>query len=125
MFKMYVNTNKLPDSMCHDSGTTICTYTNGSDRIDIEVRGHVKVWYNGEVYKHYSDMPEKLQDLFTTGAAYSNDQIDIQENNWYEVTLNYDEEYDVAEVDGYTPVELEQYCKDCLHLFRDSEEAGE
>ena len=117
-FKMYVNTNKLPDSMCYDSNTTICTYTNENDRIDIEVRGYVKVLYNGEVYEHYSDMPEELQKLFTTGEAYDDNKIDIQENNWYEVSFNHDENYDVVEVDGYTPDELEQCCKDYLKLFK-------
>lgn len=118
MFEMCVNIDKLPDSMCYDSNTTICTYTNGSDRIDIEVRGYVTVWYNGEVYRHYSDMPKELQKLFTTGEAYSNDKISIQENNWYEVFFNYDEHYDIVDIDGYTPTELEQCCKDYLNIFK-------
>ena len=124
MFKMYVDINKLPDSMCYDSNTTICTYTNENDRIDIEVRGYVKVLYNGEVYEHYSDMPEELQKLFIIGEAYDDNEIDIQENNWYEVSFNHDENYDVVEVDGYTPDKLEQCCKDFLNLFK-SQKKGE
>lgn len=118
MFEMCVSIDKLPDSMCYDSSTTICTYTNGSDRIDIEVRGYVTVWYNGQVYRHYSDMPKELQKLFITGEAYSNDQVDIQENNWYEVFFNYDEHYDIVDIDGYTPTELEQCCKEYLDTFK-------
>ena len=119
MFEMDIELNKLPDSMCLNSGTYICHYEDGDDTIDIDVRGHVTVGFKEEeTYRHFTDMPEELQELFLTGKAYEDDRVVIEENNWYEVFFNWDEDYDVAEVEGYTPKELEEYCKECMALFR-------
>lgn len=118
MFEMNVNLKVIPDSMCMDSGELICTYKDENDTIEIETRGYVTVDFNEERYRHYSDMPSELQELFDSGEAYDDDRVLITENNWYEVFLNYDEEYDVAEIEGYTVEELENYCKDCMKLFK-------
>lgn len=120
MFKMYINSKTLPDSMCLDSGETICSYTSGEDKVEIEVRGCVTVDFNGERYRHYSDMPKELQELFKSGTAYDDDRVCILENNWYEVFFNGDEDYDVAEIEGVDTSELECYCKECMTLFKSS-----
>ena len=119
MFEMDIELEKLPDSMCLNSGTHICHYEDGKDTIDIDVRGYVTVWFEEERYRHFTDMPKELQELFITGKAYEDDRVVIDENNWYEVFFNWDEDYDVAEIEGYTPQELEDYCKECMALFRD------
>lgn len=118
MFEMNVELNKLPDSMCFDSGTNICHYKDGNDTIDIDVRGHVTVDFEGETYRHFSDMPKELQELFKTGNAYKDDRVLITENNWYEVFFNWDEDYNIAEIEGYTLNEVKDYCKECMDLFR-------
>ena len=118
MFEMNVELDKLPDSMCFDSGINICHYEDGNDTIDIDVRGYVTVYFNDEEYRHFTDMPKELQEMFVTGKAYEDSRVVISENNWYEIFFNYDEDYDIAEVEGYTPEELEDYCKDCMDLFR-------
>ena len=63
-------------------------------------------------------MPEELQNLFATGKVYEDGRVVINENNWYEVFFNDDEDYDVAEIDGCSTSELESYCKECMELFR-------
>lgn len=118
MFKMDFELNKLPDSMCLNSGTHICHYEDGEDTIDIDVRGYVTVWFEGNQYNCYSDMPPRLKELFDNGKVYEDERVVIDENNWYEVFFNWDEDYDVAEIEGYTPKELEDYCKECMGLFR-------
>lgn len=118
MFEMDIDLEKLPDSMCLNSNTHICHYEDGIDTIDIDVRGYVTVNFKGETYRHFTDMPKELQELFLTGMAYENDDVEIHENNWYEVFFNCDQDYDVAEIEGYTPKELEEYCKECMKLFR-------
>lgn len=118
MFEMNIDLEKLPDSMCLDSATHICEYHDGKDKVEIDVRGYVTVYFNGEVYRHYSDMPTELQELFKNGKAYEDERVVIDENNWYEVFFNWDQDYDVAEVEGYTEKELEDYCKECMELFR-------
>ena len=120
MFKMNVELNKLPDSMCFDSGINICHYEDRNDTIDIDVRGYVTVCYKNKIYRHFSDMPKELQDLFKNGKAYEDEEVIINENNWYEVFFNWDEDYDVAEIEAYTPKELEDYCKECMDLFREN-----
>lgn len=117
-FEKFIDVEKLPDSMCFDSCTDICHYEDGDDTIDIVVRGYVNVEYNGETYRHYSDMPKELQNMFSDGSAYNNDNVIINENNWYEVFYNWDEQYAVAEIDGEDTANLEEYCKDCMELFR-------
>ena len=117
---MHTDLKTLPDSMCLDSGELICSYINGDDKVEIEVRGYVTVDFDGERYRHYSDMPKELQDLFKNGKAYDDDRVCILENNWYEVFFNWDEAYEVAEeVTGYNTNELEEYCKECMDLFKE------
>lgn len=119
MFTMNVDRNKLPDSMCFDSGTHICHYKDGTDSVDIDVRGYVTVDFKEERFSHFSDMPSELQLMFKNGSAYNDDRVCILENNWYEVFFNYDESYDVAEIEGYTEKELEEFCIECMKMFRD------
>ena len=119
MFKMHTDLKTLPDSMCLDSGEIICYYTEGNDKVEIEVRGYVTVDFNEERYRHYSDMPKELQELFQNGKAYEDERVCILENNWYEVFFNWDEDYDVAEaIEGYDATQLEEYCKECMALFK-------
>lgn len=120
MFTLNTEIDKLQDSMCFNSNTSICEYQDGTDKVEIEVRGYVTVDFDGDRYRHFSDMPKELQDLFSNGKAYHDDRVVINENNWYEVFFNYSQDYDVAEIEGYTPAELEEYCKECMELFRDN-----
>ena len=116
MFECYVDT--LPDSMCFDSGTDVCRYEDGEDVVEIEVRGYVTVDFKGDRYCHYSDMPLELQKMFQDGTAYDSDEVEILENNWYEVFFNWDEGYDVAEIEDTNIADLESYCKECMDLFK-------
>lgn len=120
-FEKYVDFKKLPDSMCLDSGTSICRLEDGNDTLSIEVRGYVKVEYDGYYYRHYSDMPVTLQKMFAEGTAYNNPEVTIHEGNWYEVFYNQDKQYDVAEIDGEDVSDLEGYCRGCMELFRSVE----
>lgn len=65
---MNVKADKLPDSMCFDSETQICEYhdTNGNC-VKIKVCGNVEVYFHGEKFIHYSDMPKELQQLVLMG----------------------------------------------------------
>lgn len=113
-FKMNIENITIPDSMCFDSGTSICEYVNDNDKVEIEVRGYVTVYFNNERYSHFSDMPKELQELFKSGEAYNDERVQIEEGNWYEIFLNYDEECYVAEIEGMSSEELESYCKEFI-----------
>ena len=118
MFEMFVKLDKVPDSMCFDSYTHICHYEDGDDTIDIVVNGYVTVYFEDEKYRHFTDMPNELQELFINGKVGEDNRVLVDENNWYEVFFNHDEKYDVAEIEGCTSKELEDYCKECMNLFR-------
>ena len=110
--------DRLPDSMCLDSGQTVCTFKDGEDEISIEVRGYVTVGYKGTIYSHFSEMPVELKEMFRDGTAYDCEEVVINENNWYEIFINRDEEYDVAEIEGMNVSDLEGYCKEWLEQYR-------
>lgn len=65
-------------------------------------------------------MPKELQELFQNGKAHNDERVEINEGNWYEVFFNWDEDYDIAEVEGYNTSALEEYCKECMKLFKES-----
>lgn len=118
MFKLFLNVEKLPDSMCLDSGTEICRYEDDGASVTIGVRGCVKVEYDGCYYRSFSGMPLELQNMFYNGSAYNNPKVIVHEGNWYEVFFNQDEQCDVAEIDGEEVANLEGYCRDCMELFK-------
>ena len=113
-FKMNIENITIPDSMCFDSGTIICEYVKDDDKVEIEVRGYVTVYFNNERYRHFSDMPKELQELFKSSEAYNDERVQIEESNWYEIFLNYDEECYVAEIEGMSSEELKSYCKEFI-----------
>lgn len=107
----------IPNSMCLDSGTSVCSYREDNDFIDVMVRGHVTVYFEGEKYIHFSDMPKELQVLFESGKAYDDDRVHIVENNWYEAFYTRDEEtceegspevFDVIDIAGSSIQQLKE-----------------
>lgn len=81
------------DSMCFDSGFTAiyAKVLDGTDEYELELRatGHVKVFWEDNMYKCASQMPEELLRLFRDegiNAALGN-EVDIVENNWWETFI--------------------------------------
>lgn len=122
MFTMHVNEPVL-DSMCYDSGTSICFYGTNDEYVEVAVQGYVGVFYKGEKYCHFSDMPEELQKMFIKGQWKKLDQVaHIDENNWFEIFYVKNGEClysDVVEMG--TPLsekELKECCKECLKDYK-------
>ena len=90
-FECEEDLSQYTDSMLYDSDTTIahieCAAADGTSvEMDLMVRGHVKVEYNGCTYKTPSDFPERLKKLI---RKFPNKwdlhrNIFISENNWFE-----------------------------------------
>lgn len=116
-FEKFIEVDVMPDSMCFDSGTNICHYEFDDHAIDIEVRGIVDVEYEGESYKHFTDMPKKLQEMFKDGTAWDNKGVKIIDNNWYEAFYDYNVTSDYVELEGMKTSELKDYCEDCLKSY--------
>ena len=120
---------KIGDSMCFDSGFTALSAEvfDGSDKYEVYIRatGHVKVFYNDNVYKNASSMPEELLELFRTegiNAALGHD-VDIVENNWWETFIYKNGEYmdsclfEGCPSDFQNEEEIEQYILDTLEYY--------
>lgn len=116
-FNKFIDTERIPDSMCLDSGNHICHYENNGHTIDIEVHGIVDVEYEGESYKHFTDMPKKLQEMFKDGTAWNNEDVKIIDNNWYEIFFDFNVTSDYVEIEGMKTSELEKYCKESLERY--------
>ena len=125
-FVWNLDSDKVLDSMCYDSGEVICSYGTEDNYVQIVVRGFVKVFYKDETYRHFSDMPEDLQKLFLEGKYDKLAKVaETWENNWHEVEYIEDGVYhdgDVAEFGTpATKEEMEGICKEYLEWYIDNE----
>lgn len=74
------------DSMLFDSETLVATVKTPENYIcSLEVVGEVKVCYQDEIYKSFSQMPEKLKEKFVDGSVWQDENIVIDNNNWFEI----------------------------------------
>lgn len=131
-FTQYVDMTDICDSMQLDSGTTICTLECDKGTCSIEVRGEVSIDFNGTRYKVPSEFPPDLKEIVRLGglANLDNpqckhikgyDSLYINFNNWFEAFWNTDPEhrqddYDVVDIEHYTPDQLLGLCIECLKL---------
>lgn len=119
-FTLYENLKDCFDSMCFDSGTVIATYEEYGRKVVIEVQGHVLVYFKGERYFHWSDFPEELQGIFKNGTAYEDEQVVIQNNNWFDIFLIEDENNDDVyerDLSKITEQDLKQDMQEWLDYF--------
>ena len=132
-FYGYEDVEHIRDSMQFNSDTVICKYktADGKFKAIVEVLGEVAVDYypngreDGEIadrYYNYSEFPKELQELFNNGDAYMNDNVDILNNNWFEITYFENGEMldsDVLEdCEGNSFLELFKICAECVALYR-------
>lgn len=85
------NLSQYVDSMLFDSGECIaemeCAFDNGDVcTITLEVRGEVKVYFDGEPYRYPSEFPAVLKELIKTnpGCWDEEDYVYVDMNNWFE-----------------------------------------
>lgn len=81
---------KVTDSMELDSGTQIAELKDDGITASLEVRGEVKVFWNGDCYTTPSDFPKTLKDLIHNSGIEKkhwtcDPRVYVSENNWFEV----------------------------------------
>lgn len=115
---------KIKDSMQIDSGETICSLKIGNTEVTIEVRGDVRVEYNGkdgsyDVFRCPSEFPKFVKVGLTKEGSpflYGNPELTVWGNNWFEAFISVDGEYlpstTLVDVEGYTKKELFDTMKD-------------
>lgn len=130
-FKLYVDMTNINNSMVLDSGTEVARMTrkmpNGTIYVaTLEIRGDVKVDYDGCRYRCASNMPKELLYMLNNWDEKYASDVDVDMNNWPEVFLWTFENgklvwtgySDVADAEGMNEEEiknmLSEYICDCL-----------
>lgn len=90
--------SQYTDSMLFDSGEQIAAmeYGCGNTHINIylEVRGEVRVDFDGVTYRRPSEFPDVLKELIKTnpGCWDCEDYVYVDMNNWFEYIYEIDNE---------------------------------
>lgn len=85
----------------------------------LEVRGDVRVWFDGVYYDAPSVFPAELKTLIASDVDwFDNPRVDVSNNNWFEVFYGFsqypDEHYDTVDVEGYTNQQILDLLTDCI-----------
>ena len=89
------NLKQYAETLLCDGDDAICVMTvedslGNSVGFDLRVRGDVRVGGGDDLnddftyYKHYSQFPTELHKAISNGDYYSNEHVDVSENNWLE-----------------------------------------
>ena len=100
-----IDLTKIRDSMQLDSNTDIARLDMDGYTATLEVRGDVRVWFDGVYYDAPSVFPEELKSLIATDADwFDNPRVEVSSNNWFEAFWGFSkypyEHYDVVECEG-------------------------
>ena len=113
-FEVYENMRDIKDSMFIDSDTCICSLECEAGKVEIIVCGEVRVTFENEVYRRYSEFPDELKSLMETNRDWElDDRVYVGNNNWFEI-FYYDESgcvySDVTDVEHFTEIQLLDEC---------------
>ena len=98
-FKCNDNLSQYIDSMLFDSGECVaemkCELDNGDlCTISLEVRGEVKVDFDGNRYREPSGFPEELKKLIKEYHMWDcDDRVYVDMNNWFEYIYTINDKY--------------------------------
>ncbi len=88
--KILVPLADLKDSMLMDSGQDVITINHRGYDVSVRVCGEVRVDYKGSRYAAACQMPEDLLAKFRDGSAYSDPDVNVIDNNWFEAFIDKD-----------------------------------
>lgn len=129
-FDCYEDLSDVNDSMELESGQIIAELNRLYHRVELRVVGDVRVVYKDEVYKSVSQMPDELVQLFHWEKAWENEDVYIDDNNWFEVLIYKDSGLwtgygEVVECEGMSPADIECLLNDCLYEYLEAEKREE
>lgn len=133
-----VDLSDINTSMELDSAQELARLYDGDMFATLDVRGDVRVNYEGKLYKTPSRFPEKLKKLFHDGKADSKHGVEIAYNNWFELfvwkivkddkgneKLDFTGLSNVVDAEGMTPDEIREMLaegiKDCRAAIAEQE----
>lgn len=84
---LYMTLENIVDSMQLNSGTEIASVETEELRCTLEVRGSVKVIFDGSIYTQPDEFPEELKELIASSDRWwdTDSRVEVIENNWFEM----------------------------------------
>ena len=112
------------DSLQFDSNTTVARYKDGSYIAEINVVGDVRLFFNNEIYEIPSKFPIELKRIIESGNVYSDNRVDVINNNWFELTygrLNSDYCTTTVDVEGLSKQKIKELCATLISEYKEKE----
>lgn len=114
------------DSLLFDEHT-IARLETENYAVVIEVIGYIRIYFENEIYKSASRYPEELVEMIKSGKVYENPEVDIGNNNWFNIAVyvknsdgifefDNDDVLDIA-LDNLTKEELKNYMFEFLKNY--------
>lgn len=118
------------NSLLVDSDTTIASLlynspsTGEEEEIFIEVKGDVKIFFDGNYYYTASEFPNELKEILRLSPVDRPDNFEIIDNNWcelfYTINGNVESDFDVVDGEfGETEAEIKQYLIDMVNYIEE------
>lgn len=86
-FESFIDLSNINTSMELDSTQSVAELTDKNFMLEIRVCGEVKVYFDDDIFKCASQMPDELLQLFHEGKAYEDERVGVVDNNWFEAFL--------------------------------------
>lgn len=77
----------INDSMECDTGTELARLRDGNYIAVLKVVGRVEVLYKDDIYTVPGKFPKELKEAFHNGTASEDQNIEIRNNNWFEIWI--------------------------------------
>ncbi len=124
-FELFVDMSRINNSMELDSGVEVARLTRGPLVATLEIRGEVKVDYDGCRYRCASQMPDELIAMFHDWKEGYEKKVDVDMNNWPEIfiwtrrgkKLVWTGYSDVADAEGASPEEIQALLAEYLDYY--------
>lgn len=126
-FEVSVNLSECKESLLFDN-ETIAILDVDKYRVTIEVYGDKRIIFKNQVYKSAYNYPDELKEIIKRGNYFNNNDIEIIDNNWFEIDvyekdttdnmyeLTHDEVLDI-DIHTLTPETLKQYMINHLEYY--------
>lgn len=137
-FEINGDLSQYTDSLLFQDETIATLETeleNDRYQVSIEVIGDIRLFFKGDLYKCSGNFPNELKEIINSGKVLEHNEIEIIDNNWFEIDiyeknsqnvyeLIYDEIFE-QDISTMTPDELKEYMINHLKDYLKIENAVE
>lgn len=109
-FVIVKNIEDYKESLLFDNGI-IARLETDNYAVNIEVFGDKKIVFENTVYRYASNYPSKLVELLKTDEFYLNPELEILDNNWFNICFFVKNEEGLFELEFDDALEIDIYDK--------------